>query len=46
MRKKLQDKMFEVSYLFELLVALIVGLSILVFAGKLVVDTFNFSMFF
>ena len=44
MRKKLQDKMFEVSYLFELFVAVIVGLSILVFAGKLVVDTFNFSI--
>lgn len=36
MRKKLQDKMFEVSYLFELLIALIVAVSILIFAGKMV----------
>ena len=44
MRKKLQDKMFEISYVFELFVAVIVGLAILVFAGKLVVDTFDFSI--
>ena len=44
MRKKLQDKMFEVSYIFELFVAVIVGLAVLVFAGKLVVDTFTFSI--
>ena len=44
MRKKLQDKMFELSYVFELFVAVIVGLSILIFAGKLVIDTFDFSL--
>ncbi len=41
MRKKLQDMMFELSYLFELLVSVIVGLCILVFAVKLCVSTFG-----
>ncbi len=45
MRKKLQDKMFEVSYLFELFISLIVGLSIFVFAIRMVVDTFSLSLF-
>lgn len=45
MRKKLQDKMFELSYLFELFISLIVGLAIFVFAIRMVVDTFNFSLF-
>lgn len=39
MRKKLQDKMFELSYLFELMISVIVGLCILVFAVKLVMNT-------
>ncbi len=43
MRKKLQDKMFEVSYLFELFISVIVGITILAFAVKLVVDTFDIS---
>ncbi len=38
MRKKLQDKMFEISYLFELIISVIVGLCILVFAVKLVMS--------
>ena len=41
MRKKLQDKMFEVSYLFELLVSLIVAIAILVFSARLIVDLFE-----
>ena len=36
MRRKLQDKMFELSYLFELFISVIVG--IIVFAVKLVVE--------
>ncbi len=44
MRKQLQDKMFELSYIFELFVAVIVGLAILVFAVKMIYDTFNFSL--
>lgn len=39
MRKKLQDKMFEISYIFELLISLIVGLAILVMSVRLVLDT-------
>ena len=38
MRKKLQDKMFEASYLFEFLISLIVGVAILIFAVVLVID--------
>lgn len=45
MRKKLQDKMFEASYLFELLLSLIVGVAVLILAARLVVDTFNLSVF-
>lgn len=45
MRKKLQDKMFELSYLFELIVSVIVGIAILVFAFKLVVHTLGASLY-
>ncbi len=45
MRKKLQDKMFEVSYLFELLISIIVGIAILILAVRLVVDTVNLSLY-
>lgn len=45
MRKKLQDKMFEISYLFELIVSVIVGIAILVFAFKLVVHTLGASLY-
>lgn len=38
MRKKLQDKMFELSYVFELFISIIVGLGIIVFAVKLIVE--------
>lgn len=44
MRKKLQDKMFEISYIFELFISLIVGLAIFVFATRMIVDTFNLSL--
>ena len=43
MRKKLQDKMFEISYLFELFVSLIIGIAIFAFAIKMVVDAFDLS---
>ncbi len=45
MRKKLQDKMFEISYLFELLVSVLVGIAILVFAVRMVIDMCNFTMY-
>ncbi len=46
MRKKLQDKMFETSYLFELLVALIVAISILIFVVKMVFNLVNIGINF
>ncbi len=45
MRKKLQDKMFEISYLFELFVSVIVGIAILILAVRLVIDTVNVSVY-
>ena len=45
MRKKLQDKMFEISYIFELLISVIVGAAILVFAVRMVIETFTVSIF-
>lgn len=45
MRKKLQDKMFEISYLFELLISIIVGAAILVFAWKMISETFTVTIF-
>lgn len=45
MRKKLQDKMFEASYIFELLISLIVGIGILILAMRMVVDTVNIIMY-
>ena len=44
MRKKLQDKMFEASYIFELLISLLVGVAILVFSVHMVVDLINVSV--
>ncbi len=41
MRKKLQDGMFEISYIFELLVSLIVAVAILILGVRLVIDTVN-----
>ncbi len=45
MRKKLQDNMFEVSYLFELLISVVVGIAILLLAVRLVIDTVSVSVF-
>ena len=46
MRKKLQDKMFETSYLFEILISIIVGIAIIVFAVRLVADLVNVTLDF
>ncbi len=46
MRKKLQDKMFESSYLFELLIAIIVAISILLFAVRMIFDLVNLGLAF
>ena len=45
MRKKLQDKMFELSYLFELLISVIVGVAIVILAAHLVINTLNVSFY-
>ena len=44
MRKKLQDIMFETTYIFELLISVIVGLSILVFGVRLVIDMVDVAL--
>jgi hypothetical protein len=45
MRKKLQDKMFETSYIFELFVSVVVGVAILIFSLRMLVDTVNVSIY-
>ena len=45
MRKKLQDKMFEISYLIELFISLLVGLAVIVMTVRVVTDMFNMSFF-
>ena len=45
MRKKLQDKMFEISYLIELFISLLVGLSVVILTARAVIDMFNYSFF-
>lgn len=46
MRKKLQDKMFEASYLIELLISVMVGVSVLILAGKLIYDAVSTPGYF
>ena len=43
MRKKLQDKMFEMSYLIELFISFLVGIAVVVLAVDTVIDMFNIS---
>ena len=43
MRKKLQDKMFEISYILELCISLIVSISVVILAVCIVVDMLNIS---
>lgn len=43
MRKKLQDKMFEISYLIELFISLLVSLAVVILAVWIVIDMFNIS---
>ncbi|MBQ9986149.1 MAG: hypothetical protein IJP38_07570 [Oscillospiraceae bacterium] len=45
MRKKLQDKMFEISYIFELMISVIVGVAILAFAVCMVIDMLDVSLY-
>lgn len=46
MRKKLQDKMFELSYMFELAVSVIVAAAIVIFAIRMVIDMADVSKYF
>ncbi len=45
MRKKLQDKMFEASYFFELFISLIIGVAVLILAIRMFVDMANLSIY-
>ncbi len=45
MRKKLQDKMFELSYIFELLISGIVSVAILLMSVRFVIDIADVSLF-
>ena len=45
MRKKLQDKMFEISYIIELFISLLVGLAVVVMSVRVVMDMADASFF-
>ena len=45
MRKKLQDIMFEASYLFELIISVIVGIAILILSVRFIADIFASPVF-
>ena len=45
MRKKLQDKMFEASYIFELIISVVVGIGILAFSVRMVIDMADLSIY-
>lgn len=45
MRKKLQERMFELSYIFELIISIIVGIAILVLSVRMVTELFDVSVF-
>ncbi len=45
MRKKLQDKMFELSYLFELFISVVVGIAVLILSVRMIVETLNISVY-
>ena len=44
MRKKLQDKMFEISYLIELLISVLVGVAVVILAVWIAIDMFKMSV--
>jgi len=45
MRRKLQDKMFEISYLFELFISVIVGVAIFLLAIRMLIDSVSTSLY-
>ena len=45
MRKKLQDIMFETSYILELIISVIVGIALAIFAVKMVINASTVAIF-
>ncbi len=45
MRKKLQEKMFEISYILELIISLIVAVAVLILGARLFIDMFKLTIF-
>jgi len=45
MRKKLQDKMFELSYLFELFISVIVGIAVAMLSVRMIIDIFDTAIY-
>lgn len=45
MRKKIQEKMFELGYVLELIISCIVGFAVLILSIKLSVNVFNSTVF-
>ena len=45
MRNKLQDKMFEISYLIELFISAIVGIAIVILAVRMVADMVSTNIY-
>ncbi len=45
MRKKIQEKMFELGYILELLISCIVGFAVIVLGVKLFLNTFDLTVF-
>lgn len=43
MRKKLQDKMFELSYILELFISLLVGIAVVIMTVRIAIDMFSLT---
>ena len=44
MRKKLQEKMFELSYILELILSAIIGVAVAILSVKLCIEMFNTTL--
>ncbi|MBQ8301104.1 MAG: hypothetical protein IJX57_03990 [Clostridia bacterium] len=44
MRKKLQEKMFELSYILELIISAIIGVAVAILSVKLCIEMFNTTL--
>lgn len=45
MRKKIQDKMFELTYIFEFIISAIVGIAVLILAVRMITEIFSLSVY-